>query len=271
MRDIYINCHEAIIGSSPPDAASDIPVQLSKLAVGLYSLRYIASSSTKKRERGDSNIAVDGDDYDGGGDIHDGDNSYDNVKYGGKDGGYDGYDFKDGKDSGDDKYRKVMVTLNEDGGSSNNNNNTDDLMLEKYIIAPYMFKHVISQGNHEFSSGRQQDVSEYYQYLLQVITKTEKIHYPRYQTTANYNIAKLFEFHIETRMQCLATGINDDDDDDCDEDDDDSDCDNDDGDDSDDEEDEDDDDKDDSDCDNDSDDGDDVIMTMNLFNLDIIV
>ena len=202
MRDIYINCHEAIIGSSPPDATSDIPVQLSKLAVGLYSLRYIAST---KRNRGDSNIAVDGDDdiYDksGGG--------YNTSKYDGKEDG-DVYDFNDGKDDGDNN-RKVMISLNEDGGN-NNSNSSDDLMLEKYTIAPYMFKHVISQGNHEFSSGRQQDVSEYYQYLLQVIAKTEKIHYPRYQTTINYNTAKLFEFHIETRYQCLATGTNSDDD-----------------------------------------------------------
>jgi len=176
-------------------------VQLSKLAVGLYSLRYIAST---KRNRGDSNIAVDGDDdiYDksGGG--------YNTSKYDGKEDG-DVYDFNDGKDDGDNN-RKVMISLNEDGG--NNNNSSDDLMLEKYTIAPYMFKHVISQGNHEFSSGRQQDVSEYYQYLLQVIAKTEKIHYPRYQTTINYNTAKLFEFHIETRYQCLATGTNSDDD-----------------------------------------------------------
>jgi hypothetical protein len=202
VRDIYINCHEAIIGSSPPDATSDIPVQLSKLAVGLYSLRYIAST---KRNRGDSNIAVDGDDdiYDksGGG--------YNTSKYDGKEDG-DVYDFNDGKDDGDNN-RKVMISLNEDGGN-NNSNSSDDLMLEKYTIAPYMFKHVISQGNHEFSSGRQQDVSEYYQYLLQVIAKTEKIHYPRYQTTINYNTAKLFEFHIETRYQCLATGTNSDDD-----------------------------------------------------------
>lgn len=206
MRDIYINCHEAIIGSSPSDATSDIPVQLSKLAVGLYSLRYIAST---KRNRGYSNIAVDGDDdiYDNGG------GGYNTSKYGGKDDG-DDYDFNDGKDDGDNN-RKVMISLNEDGGINNNKNNSssDDLMLEKYSIAPYMFKHVISQGNHEFSSGRQQDVSEYYQYLLQVIAKTEKIHYPRYQTTINYNTTKLFEFHIETRYQCLATGTNDDEED----------------------------------------------------------
>jgi hypothetical protein len=196
-------------------------VQLSKLAVGLYSLRYIAST---KRDRGDSNIAVDGDDdiYDNGG----GDGYNSTGKYGGKEDG-DVYDFNDGKDSSSsvvvcgDNNRKVMISLNEDGGinSNNNNNNnsnssSDDLILEKYTIAPYMFKHVISQGNHEFSSGRQQDVSEYYQYLLQLIAKTEKIHYPRYQTTINYNTAKLFEFHIETRYQCLATGMNSDDDDD---------------------------------------------------------
>lgn len=189
---------------------------MSKLAVGLYSLRYIAST---KRERGDSNIAVDGD---VGGNGSDGDDVHDGGKYGGKD-DYDGYDLKDGKDGkdsvGDDinNNRKVMISLNEDGGTNNNNNynngnDNDDLMIEKYTIAPYMFKHVISQGNHDFSSGRQQDVSEYYQYLLQVLTKSEKIHYPRYQTTVNYNTAKLFEFHIETRFQCLATGMNSSDD-----------------------------------------------------------
>jgi len=210
VRDIYINCHEAIIGSSPSDAASDIPVQFSKLAVGLYSLRYILSKN--KRDRVDSNIAVNGEDNN--------DSKYDskydsNVGYDTKS---NSYDDKDNKDSSNDNNhnninsnknnRKMMISLNEDGGNNNNNNNNNnnDLMLEKYIISPYMFKHIISHGNHEFSSGRQQDVSEYYQYLLQVIAKTEKIHYPRYQTTINYNTIKLFEFHIETRIQCLATG-----------------------------------------------------------------
>ena len=147
------------------DATSDVPVQLSKLAVGLYSLRYI--DNTIQRENDD-----------------------------GKDADYDG---KDGNDSSINNKKK-MISLNEDGGNNN------DMLLEKYSIAPYMFKHVISNGNAEFSSGRQQDVSEYYQYLLQVLNKIEKIHYPRYQTTVNYNTSKLFEFHVETRMQCLATG-----------------------------------------------------------------
>lgn len=38
--------------------------------------------------------------------------------------------------------------------------------LEKYIVAPRMFKHLVGKGNREFSSGRQQDASEYFQHFL---------------------------------------------------------------------------------------------------------
>ena len=43
-----------------------------------------------------------------------------------------------------------------------------EVVLEKYVIAPRMFKQVVANGHSEFSSGRQQDASEYFMHLLQV-------------------------------------------------------------------------------------------------------
>lgn len=61
--------------------------------------------------------------------------------------------------------KKVNVSLEELGGDVNT--------LEKYIIAPRMFKQLVGRNHPEFSTSRQQDVYDFYCHLLSVMQKAE--------------------------------------------------------------------------------------------------
>lgn len=79
--------------------------------------------------------------------------------------------------------------------------------LEKYVIAPRMFKQVVGHGHPEFSSGRQQDVSEFITYFLTQLQKQERTELNRLvdpsdmTTTAPSSTANIFEFHTETKFK----------------------------------------------------------------------
>ena len=84
---------------------------------------------------------------------------------------------------------------------------------EEYRIAPRMFKHCVAKGHAEFSSGRQQDASEYFLHLLNIMSRAERTAlsriYPEYENYSE-NIGKkltasIFEFEVETRYQCSIT------------------------------------------------------------------
>jgi ubiquitin carboxyl-terminal hydrolase 5/13 len=76
---------------------------------------------------------------------------------------------------------------------------------EKYTVAPRMFKSIVGQGHGEFSSGRQQDASEYFMHLLQVLSRNERTLLPRIQDQKP-STASLFEFQVESRYECGLTG-----------------------------------------------------------------
>lgn len=86
----------------------------------------------------------------------------------------------------------------------------DHSLLEKYVIAPRMFKHIVAKGHREFSSGRQQDVSEYFMYLLGVLSKAERVSPSRLSSSGTSEGVRLtpslFEFHVESRWQVSETG-----------------------------------------------------------------
>ena len=69
--------------------------------------------------------------------------------------------------------------------------------LEEYQdgIRPSSFKYYFGKGNADFSSNKQQDALEYLSYLLEKMKKEER-------KLNNFDPMKLFEFDLETRMEC---------------------------------------------------------------------
>ena len=69
--------------------------------------------------------------------------------------------------------------------------------IEEYQdgIRPSSFKYYFGKGNPDFSSNKQQDAFEYLSYLLEKMKKEEK-------RLRNFDPLKLFEFDIESRMEC---------------------------------------------------------------------
>lgn len=81
----------------------------------------------------------------------------------------------------------------------------DASTLEKYVVAPTMFKHAIGKDHPEFSSGRQQDVTEYLTYLLDVLKRDERTSLGRFAATSTQHpTASLFEFHVEEKAKLVG-------------------------------------------------------------------
>ncbi|KAL9651603.1 hypothetical protein ABK040_001548 [Willaertia magna] len=64
-------------------------------------------------------------------------------------------------------------------------------------IPPRSFKSVVGKGHPEFSTMRQQDAVEFYQYLLQLIEREDKR-----LGTQNSSVINLFNYKVEERIQC---------------------------------------------------------------------
>lgn len=139
--------HESIVQSAPSDPTEDLTAQLSKLAVGVLSSRYVPPSVPSTQAN-------------------------------------------------------TATSAGEEGGKVAN--------LEKYVLAPRMFKHLVGKGHSEFSSGRQQDVSEYFQYFLEVLSRAERVSLPRVAlpgaVAAPKPTASIFEYHTQVRYQCNTSG-----------------------------------------------------------------
>lgn len=79
---------------------------------------------------------------------------------------------------------------------------------EKYTIAPRMFKHLFSKDSRDFSSSKQQDASEYFQFLLKQIQKFERVGLQtRLQLPADqlFSTPTIFEYELEERYECQIT------------------------------------------------------------------
>jgi len=84
---------------------------------------------------------------------------------------------------------------------------------DAYRIAPRMFKSCVAKGHSEFSSGRQQDASEYFMHFLQIMSRAERTALTRIhpgtdsiaRTKQAVSTASIFEFEVETRYQCSMT------------------------------------------------------------------
>jgi ubiquitin carboxyl-terminal hydrolase 5/13 len=68
-------------------------------------------------------------------------------------------------------------------------------------VAPKMFKMLVGKGHPEFSTMRQQDVLEFFQYLLELIKKEE-----HRRSNGKEDLGSLFQFQIEERTMCTSSG-----------------------------------------------------------------
>lgn len=80
----------------------------------------------------------------------------------------------------------------------------DASLLEKYVVAPLMLKQAVGKEHPDFSSGRQQDVTEYLSYFLDVLQREERTSLARFDAAhAQMPTSSLFEFHVEDKMTLL--------------------------------------------------------------------
>lgn len=79
--------------------------------------------------------------------------------------------------------------------SQPNPKKSDEQVPSQDGIAPGMFKALVGKGHEEFSTMRQQDAYEFFQYLTKTITQKE-------HATKAADPTSQFEFTIEQRLQC---------------------------------------------------------------------
>lgn len=73
-------------------------------------------------------------------------------------------------------------------------------------VCPRMFKQLVGKGHAEFATGRQQDAVEYFQHLLEVMTRAERAGKARMGGDAAAPTAAQFEFEFEERVRCEESG-----------------------------------------------------------------
>mmetsp|Transcript_62 Transcript_62/g.92 ORF Transcript_62/g.92 Transcript_62/m.92 type:complete len:885 (-) Transcript_62:589-3243(-) len=75
-----------------------------------------------------------------------------------------------------------------------------------HAVRPLSFKTLVGRGHSEFSSGRQQDALEYFQYLLEQMTRCEHANSERLGLSSSPPSSSSFLFGFEDRVQCLESG-----------------------------------------------------------------
>jgi len=71
-------------------------------------------------------------------------------------------------------------------------------------VRPYGFKRLVGKGHPEFSSDRQQDAAEYFQFLLEYVSRAERQHGARLD--GDLKLPDLFRFETEIRTECAQSG-----------------------------------------------------------------
>lgn len=80
-------------------------------------------------------------------------------------------------------------------------------------LRPSTFRTLVGKGHADFSTGQQQDAVEYFQYLLEIMTRNERVASGRIgplvnggdEKLAQLPTASLFKFKFEDRVECLAS------------------------------------------------------------------
>jgi uncharacterized UBP type Zn finger protein len=112
------------------------------------------------------------------------------------------------------QFAKLFAALNTDRYARDLENEDENLEIPE--IAPRMFKQLVGKNHAEFSTGRQQDAVEYFQHLLEVMTRAEQndvCKNDRLGTKARerereefVSSAKQFEFDVEEKVTCAVSG-----------------------------------------------------------------
>ena len=82
---------------------------------------------------------------------------------------------------------------------------------ETLSVSPAMLKSVIGRNHSEFSSSRQQDAVEFFQHLLDQMSRTEKSSSSWFQAallsdgSGDGGVESLFRFQFEDRFECLGS------------------------------------------------------------------
>eukprot|EP00177_Eucheuma_denticulatum_P007462 GFKZ01013584.1.p1 GENE.GFKZ01013584.1~~GFKZ01013584.1.p1 ORF type:complete len:858 (+),score=140.23 GFKZ01013584.1:137-2710(+) len=107
-----------------------------------------------------------------------------------------------------DRYSKPTPVYEKDpAGTGELVLSTSKVNKEYGIVAPFRFKKVVGKGSSEFSSSRQQDASEFFQYFLDKLTKAERKGRRRFEKEAPFNLPTeaLFRFKVEERIEDCQT------------------------------------------------------------------
>ena len=108
------------------------------------------------------------------------------------------------------QFAKLFAALNTDRYARDLRNEDENLEIPE--IAPRMFKQLVGKNHAEFSTSRQQDAVEYFQHLLEVMTRAERNDVrDRLGTQAREEreivlSAKQFEFDVEEKVTCAVSG-----------------------------------------------------------------
>lgn len=98
-----------------------------------------------------------------------------------------------------DTYTK---TITEGDADEDDDGNSVDLR-------PLTFRTLIGKGHADFSTGQQQDAVEYFQHLLEILTRTERVAANRIGALVpdapDAPTANLFKFAFEDRVECMAS------------------------------------------------------------------
>lgn len=106
-----------------------------------------------------------------------------------------------------DVYKKTL-------GSDEKDEDEDD--LSSIELRPSTFRGLVGKGHPDFSTGQQQDAVEYFQHLMEFLTRSERVAAGRIgplfddgdntnRGSADLPSASLFKFAFEDRVECLAS------------------------------------------------------------------
>ncbi|EGZ30642.1 hypothetical protein PHYSODRAFT_349574 [Phytophthora sojae] len=106
-----------------------------------------------------------------------------------------------------DRYKKQFLAPKD----SSKEVEEDD--IHNVELRPITFRGLVGKGHPDFSTGQQQDAVEYLQYLLNFMTRAERVGTDRLgpllagdgATSAELPTAGLFKFKLEDRVQCMAS------------------------------------------------------------------
>lgn len=106
-----------------------------------------------------------------------------------------------------DRYAKPLPLYEKDPAGTGELRLTSAKLSEDYgSVSPFMFKRIIGKGHPEFSSGRQQDASEFFQYFLEIIANAEQMGHNRFSSDREagskpVSTQALFGFMLEERIE----------------------------------------------------------------------